>query len=280
MTTESGFVLHRTTVTSGGVAGYLPGEEDLRVLDVDGLREMVISAELGRRPDKAFRFGKERFRLRPRAVLTNQLADASGWLSEACGDVARGAGLGLRWTDLQSKSAARRAIAYMQLSLGTECEVVGGDLVTTGEGQQRCYAVEIRVEEGQGTSLSVLPALLAHLRTGGALRDRSSGVVATFRVRATTWLKEMGVPDFEAALVLPGTLALAVQLSQQERAAIRWMSRYATTEAGKLAVLSRTGVAAQSVSAPLRALPELGPLEWISRLLLARFGRRATLPVA
>jgi hypothetical protein len=183
--------------------------------------------------------GKLRFRKRGR--LTNTL----GNLGSVLGGNTRG------WTaprdrdmpdwwlpDLTGRSDARRAVSWLRVwcphgiritGTGVTSPVAGRDsrpipspVKELGEEEAPMsffHWVELAVGT-EGRVLRVCPELLARLSTYAALRPRNLELLMVLRSRALEWVKTVQLPYQDAALVLPGTIALACCLSRQEMAAV------------------------------------------------------------
>lgn len=219
------------------------------------------------------------YRLRPRGVLAHRLADA--WKDASRAGVWRKCveDCGLRWKDLQSQSLARRTLAFVQLSMGPESKVFGGDCVTTKPGTAATVVGVVPGGGAEGVGL-VCPELMSHLQVYFSLRPRTAATLGLLRTRAKLWCEEMEIPDREAALFLPCTMARVVHLSVQEHLGMRMLSSVQTTEAGELTSYGRSGVFASTYAHPLRAMGETGVFPWITNRVRALFGRRAFLPLA
>lgn len=172
-------------------------------------------------------------RLRQRSKLTHALGESLQIKRGLLGAFLTG-----RWRpDLPSTEGPTVASWLSALVVGGT-RIVGGGLCAVGDSEkQRQPFVRLLLGE---TVVTVLPGLLARLTQYSVYRTRSPALVSALRTRAVEWCKAQGVPEVDACLCIPGTVALSYLRTAPEEAGINLLSTVAAEESrGKTGLVHR-----------------------------------------
>lgn len=159
-------------------------------------------------------------RLRPRSRLTHAMRALCG-LTPNNSSTIRDALFG-RWVpDLTTGSGLLSRVMLDELLSGRASVFGGGRLQSERENDdgERESFVWANVDFN-GRAMFVCPELLAKLQAYVAFRPRDYDLLLSLRTRAMEWCKGHHLGSVNTALLLPGTVACAMMLSQNEETAI------------------------------------------------------------
>lgn len=177
-------------------------------------------------------------RLRRRQRWSNQLVEKLGLERGKLGSFLAG-----RWIPDLPSYARDSAGHFLSSLLANGAKVLGGGLLPTSRkvGQETVTGETPYLRLGLGVHEHVvLVDLLAKLALYACYRRRDSTLVAALRTRAIEWAKDHGVLDRDAALLVPGTVALAFLRSSPEEAGAELLRCNALEEGGCAPYVSTT----------------------------------------
>jgi len=207
----------------------------------DGLAHNNFSPERFARVQETFKLRRQEElvsgtglpRLRQRSKLTHALGESLQIKRGLLGAFLTG-----RWRpDLPLTEGPSVAAWFSALIVGGT-RIVGGGLCAVGDAEKRRQPF-VRLLLGE-TVVTVLPGLLARLTQYSVYRTRSPALVSALRTRAVEWCKAAGVPEADACLCIPGTVALSYMRTAPEESGLSLMSTVAAEESrGKTGLVHR-----------------------------------------
>ncbi|QKN84405.1 hypothetical protein [Rice Tombus-like virus 3] len=172
-------------------------------------------------------------RLRQRSKLTHALGESLQLKRGLLGAFLTG-----RWRPDLPLTEGPTVASWISALIAGGARVVGGGLCATGDIEKRRQPF-VRLLLGE-TVVTVLPGLLARLTQYSVYRTRSPALVSALRTRAVEWCKAQGVPEVDACLCVPGTVALSYLRTAPEEAGLDLMSTVAAEESrGKTGLVHR-----------------------------------------